>query len=88
MDNLKAYRQVIDNLVYHATNIITQALYDDTSSQSVVDIITARQSTKWEQLDEVVAVCAITYNIPIEKIISDYSSRLASVMTQSLNTQI
>lgn len=88
MDNSKAYRQVIDNLVYHATNVIIQALHDNTSSHSVVDIITARQSAVWDQLDEIVAISAMTYTVPIEQIISDYTARLASVMTQNLNESV
>ena len=88
MDNSKAYQQVIDNLVYHATNIIIQALHDNTSSHSVVDIITARQSIIWNQLDEIVAVCSMTYTIPIQQIISDYTNKLASVMTQNLNESV
>jgi hypothetical protein len=85
MDNSKAYRQVIDNLVYHATNVIIQALHDDTSSHSVLDIITTRQSAIWNQLDNIVAICSTTYHISIEQIISDYTTRLAFIMTQKLN---
>lgn len=88
MDNLTAYYQVIDNLVYHAIQIIIQALHDDTSTHSIVDIITARQSIIWDRLDEIVEVCSTTYTIPALQIVADYSAKLTLVMSQNLQQHV
>ena len=87
MDNLKAYKQVIDNLVYHALNIIGQAL-QEAPQTAIIDIITARQSKQWDKLDEIVYVCSITYSVAIAKIITDYTANLATTMTRELADQV
>jgi hypothetical protein len=83
------YNQVIDNLVYQATKIILLTLHTTPTKCNMSDIITSVvKSNEWLLLDEVVYVCSVTYNIPINQIIFDYTLKLTNVIKQKLKTTI
>lgn len=63
------YLQVIDNLVFHAIAKLQKGPIDDS----------------WQQLVDVVNICAETYNVDPKDVLTDYSAKLNLTLTNLCN---
>lgn len=65
----KGYVQTIDNLVYHAIRCLKDN--DD--------------ELAWYQLDDIVHLCAETYNVDVDIVYDDFEDKLDKQITNILN---